>query len=96
MVTYVSLINLTDQGIQKIKESPSRLNQAKKLARKYGVKFKQTLYTVGPYDIICILEGPDDDAINAFALAAAQNGNVRTTSMRAYTPAEMTELTKGI
>ena len=96
MVTYVSLINLTDQGIQNIKESPSRLNQAKKLARKYRVKFKQTLYTVGPYDIICILEGPDDDAINAFALAAAQNGNVRTTSMRAYTPAEMTELTKGI
>ncbi len=96
MVTYVSLINLTDQGIQNIKESPTRLNQAKKLGRKYGVKIKQTLYTVGPYDLIAILEGPDDDAINAFALAAAQNGNVRTTSMRAYTPAEMIELTKGL
>ena len=94
MVTYVSLINFTNQGIRNIKRSTSRLKQSQKLAAKFGVKLVSAHYTVGPYDVVAILEGEDDASINAFALAVGKNGNVRTMTMRAFTPEEMAAITK--
>ncbi len=51
-------------------------------------------YTVGPYDAVVVMEAEDDADMNAFALAVGKNGNVRTTSMRAFTPEEMAAITK--
>ena len=36
MPTYVSLINYTDQGIRNVKDSPKRLDAAKKLLKDLG------------------------------------------------------------
>ena len=88
MPTYVSLLNFTDQGIRNVKESPQRADSAAELAQKYGGSV-QLYWTVGPYDLVAILEAPDDESATAFLLEATSLGNVRSTTLRAYDREEM-------
>ena len=41
MPTYISLLRFTQQGVQKIKESPARLDAAKKAFKALGGELKQ-------------------------------------------------------
>ena len=88
MPTYVSLLNWTDQGIRNVKESLQRADSAAELAQKHGATL-QVYWTVGPYDLLGILEAPDDESATAFLLETASGGNVRTTTLRAYDREEM-------
>ena len=89
--TYVSLMNFTDQGISNVKESPQRADSAAELAQKHGGSV-QLYWTVGPYDLVAILEAPDDESATAFLLEAASLGNVRSTTLRAYDREEMSSI----
>jgi len=84
MGKYVLLTNWTEQGIKNVKESPKRLDAAKSLAKKLGGEFKKFYMTTGAYDMIVILDLPDDDAAAKFALTLAMAGNVRTTTLKAF------------
>jgi uncharacterized protein with GYD domain len=83
MPTYISLLNFTDQGIKTVKETIQRADSAAELAQKQGGSL-QVYWTVGPYDLVAILEAPDDESATAFLLEAGSRGNVRTTTLRAY------------
>ena len=63
MTTFVSLINLTDQGIRNVKESPNRFEAFKNMAAKHGVTVKAVYYTVGEFDMIVIVEGNEQSVI---------------------------------
>jgi uncharacterized protein with GYD domain len=89
MVTYVSLMNFTDQGLRSVKDTVKRASAASEAAKKYGVTMRDILWTNGQYDIVCTLEANDDASIAAFSLAVAVQGNVRAESLRAYTKDEM-------
>ena len=89
MPTYVTLINWTEQGIKNFKDSASRAKEAEELMGKLGVRFKSILWTVGPYDIVSIVEADDEEGATAALLALGSQGNVRTTTMRAYDAEEM-------
>ena len=89
MPTYVALMNWTDQGVRTVGDTVYRREQADALAEKHGAKIEQVYWTVGPYDIVTILEAPDDESATAFFLEAASLGNVRTTTLRAYDREEM-------
>jgi uncharacterized protein with GYD domain len=84
MPTYVLLINFTDQGIRNVKDSPQRRDAAAALAEQMGAKFKEVYWTLGSYDLVTIVEAPDDETVTAFALAAGSQGNIRTTTLRAF------------
>jgi uncharacterized protein with GYD domain len=84
MALYVTLYNFTDQGIRGIKESPGRLTAGIKAAESAGMKVLGAYYTQGPYDLVVVSEAGDEDAAAAFALRMAAQGNVRTTTMRAW------------
>ena len=84
MPTYVSLINWTGEGIRNVKETVDRAARADELAQKHGGRFERLYWTVGPYDIVAILEAPDDESATAFLLELGSLGNVRTTTLRAY------------
>lgn len=83
MPTYIILINYTDQGIRNVKESPKRLDAAKKLLKSMGGEFKQFYLTMGAYDLATIVEAPNDEAIAKFALVVGSLGNIRTTTLKA-------------
>ena len=83
MATYISLLNFTDQGIRNIKDSPDRFGAFKALAEKLGVTVKSFHYTVGHYDMVVIVEGPEEAATTAL-LKVGSLGNVRSETLRAF------------
>ncbi len=89
MPTYVTLINWTNQGIRTVRETLDRADRAAELAQKHGASLERLYWTVGPYDLVGILEAPDEESATAFALEAGSGGAVRTTTLRAYDREEM-------
>ena len=88
MATYVVLAGFTDQGIRNVKDSPDRLGVFRASAEKLGVKLKSAYYTVGAFDIVVVLEG-SDEAVMSTLLKLGTLGNVRTQTLRAFSPEEM-------
>ena len=84
MPTYISLINWTDQGIRTVKDSPKRLDAAKKALKEMGAELKAFYMTQGSYDAALILQAPNDEVLAKFLLKIGSAGNVRTTTLRAY------------
>lgn len=89
MPTYITLMNWTDQGVRSAKDTVQRRDQADALAQKHGVSIEQVYWTVGPYDLVTIVEAPDDESATAMLLELATGGNLRTTTLRAYGHDEM-------
>jgi len=88
MPTYISLIQFTQQGIASIKESPKRIDAARKAYEQAGGKLKDFYLLMGEYDIVTISEAPNDEAAAKIALSLGAKGNVRTRTSRAFTEAE--------
>ena len=88
MSHFITLIRYTQQGATKIKESPARLDAAKKAAEKAGGKIHAWYLTMGKYDAVIISEFPNDEASAKFMLATGALGNVTTQTMKAFTEGE--------
>ncbi len=84
MGIYIALTNWTEQGIKSIKDSPGRVDGARALAKKYGCEMTHFFMTIGPYDMVAMLEAPDDDSAAEFMLALSSSGNIRTTTLKAF------------
>jgi uncharacterized protein with GYD domain len=89
MPTYVTLMNWTDQGVRTVRDTVHRREQADELAQKHGAKIEQVYWTVGPYDIVAIVQAPDDESATSMLLELGSAGNLRTTTLRAYDSEEM-------
>jgi len=89
MPTYVVLENWTEQGLQAFRESPTRLDAANESMRRFGARIKDAYWTMGPYDIVSVIEAPDDETISALLLNDASKGNVRPITMRAFSREDM-------
>lgn len=92
MPTYVSLLSWTDQGIKGFRDTADRLQAAEQLMEKLGMKLHAIYWTQGPYDLVAISEAPDDETGTAFLLALGSQGNVRSTTMRAFDRDEMARI----
>ena len=92
MVTYVVLGNFTDQGARNVKDSPKRADAFKGMAKTFGVTVKEIVWTQGRYDIVTILEAPDEVAAMSLSLSLSALGNVRTETLRAFSAADMTTI----
>jgi len=88
MATYLSLLRYTEQGIRNVKESPARLDAAKKAFQAVGGELKQFFLTMGRYDAVIVSEAPDDETAAKIALSFGSLGNIRTETMRAFTEGE--------
>ena len=85
MPHYVTLLRYTQQGITKVKESPARLDAARKAAEKAGGKIHAWYLTMGRYDAVFISEFPDDETCASFALSVGSLGSVTTETLKAFT-----------
>jgi uncharacterized protein with GYD domain len=94
MPTYVVLYKLTDQGIRNIKESPQRIEAGIKGFEAMGGKLLGFYSVMGEYDFVAIGEAPSDEVGMAFMLAQGSQGNVRTTTLKAFTKEEFAEVVK--
>ncbi len=92
MTTYICLANWTQQGIENIKDSPGRLDAARGLFEEQGITLRDFYMTVGQYDFAFTLEASDDAALAKSLLTVAQGGNVRTTTLRAFSEGEYRDI----
>lgn len=92
MPTFVCSLGWTEQGIKAVKDAPKRAKAARTLAKKVGVTIKQVYMTTGDHDLMVILEAANGDNVAKFAMSLGMQGNVRTSTVRAWTEAEMEKL----
>ncbi len=88
MATFVCLLNYTDQGIRNIKESPARLDAAKRAFQAAGGELKQWYLAMGRHDAVIVAEAPDDETVAKLLLSIGALGNVRTETLRVFTESE--------
>jgi uncharacterized protein with GYD domain len=84
---FVVLGNWTEQGIKKVADVPERIKETHRMVEKAGGKM-QLFYTAGKYDFVTIVEIPKDDDMMSIMLCLGSMGNIRTTTMKAWTEAE--------
>lgn len=89
MATYVCLVTFTDTGIRNLRGTTARARVFQEKMEKLGIHIKQTLWTVGTYDIVHFFDAPDDTTAAVVAFTLSSLGNVRTNTMRAFDAAEM-------
>jgi uncharacterized protein with GYD domain len=92
MPTYIMLANWTDRGAQQIKDSPRRLETAKRALIEMGGEFKAFYMTMGQYDLIGVYEAPDDAVAARFTLLLGMLGTVRTQTLKAFPEAAYREI----
>ena len=95
MASYIVLMNWTDQGIKSAKESPDRAAAFSKVCEGLGVRMVGVQWTVGAYDVVGMLEGPED-GVTAALLKLGSAGNVHTQTLRAYSADEFKEMLRKI
>lgn len=88
---FVVLGNWTDQGIRKVTDVPKRAKETHDMVTKAGGKM-QLFYTMGKYDFTSIIEVPKDEDLMAILLCLGSMGNIRTTTMKAWSESEASKL----
>ena len=88
MATYIMLVKYTQKGIENIKQSPTRLDGAKKAFKAMGAEMKEFYLVTGRYDIVIVVEAPDAETVAKCALNLSSKNNVTTETFRAFTENE--------
>jgi len=84
VTTYILLLNWTDQGIKTVRDSPKRLDAARKALAAMGGSFKEFYMTMGEYDMVAVCEAPDDAVAARFVLQIGSTGNIRSRTLKAF------------
>ncbi len=96
MAKYLLLSRFTPQGLQNIKDGPSRLDAARQTLEGLGAKLEDFYLTLGEYDAVVILEAPSDEVVARASLAIGAQGNVRIQTLRAFTEDEYKKLASSL
>ena len=94
MPTYISLMKNTDRGIKDIKNAPQRIAEARKAIEASGGKLIGFYLVMGEYDYVAIAEATSEESAMTFLLGLGSAGNVRTTTLRAFTTEELAQMVK--
>ncbi len=97
MATYLIQFGFTQKGIENIRESPARVETAKKTVRALGGEVKVFYATLGgEFDTLFIVEAPDDRKVGEMALAIASRGFVRTRTHRLFSDEEFRSIVSAL
>lgn len=92
MSAYISLINFTDQGARNAKDTVDRALAFDKLLVSLGGRKIGVWWTMGQYDLVYVFEAPDDAAAVTALASVSKLGNVRTSTMRAFSEEESAKI----
>ena len=88
MPTYIIQSQWTDQGIRNVKESATRLDLGKKKLKEMGGDIKAFYLTTGSYDMLAVVDVPDDATLARHLLWLGAQGNLRRQTVKAFTEDE--------
>ena len=84
MAKYSVLANWTDQGIRSVKDSAKRLDAGFALVRQQGCVYENFFMTIGSFDMVSVVEAPDDETLAKHLLTLGAEGNLRTITLKAF------------
>ena len=87
MPTFVMLTNLTSEGVQTLKNNPSRVQEVNKEVEQLGVTVQDQWATLGQFDFVTIIEAPDDATMAKVSVELGSRGTMSTQTLAAI-PAE--------
>ena len=96
MPTYIGLVKLTEQGMRNVKETTKRAKSFREMAEQVGLKVRELLWTMGRYDIVLVVDAPDDETMSRVTLRLGMMGNAKTETLKAFSAQEMDEILKGL
>jgi uncharacterized protein with GYD domain len=94
MPNYIILLRLTDEGIKNIKGAPERVEEGIKSFEAMGGKVTGFYVTMGEYDYVAVGEAPNDETLMRFLFGLRSLGNVRSTTLKAWTKEAYAEMLK--
>jgi uncharacterized protein with GYD domain len=89
MATFITTIRFTEKGLEGIRKTGKRATAFKAAAKKMGVRVTGIYWTLGSFDGVIIFEAPDDETATAAILSLSAQGNVTTTTARAFGAGEI-------
>lgn len=96
MSKYVILANWTDQGVQQATDTIKRADQFKAAVQQAGGSVDLLVWTMGRYDVVSIIDLPDDETASKVALKVAKMGSIRSETLRAFTADEVAGIISGL
>jgi uncharacterized protein with GYD domain len=96
MPTYICLLRWTSKGLENIKDSPSRVDAARKTIELAGATLKEFFMVTGQYDMVITVEAPDDTVVAKAVLSIASKGTIQSETMRAFTESEYRTILSGL
>jgi uncharacterized protein with GYD domain len=93
MATYITLLRWTQRGAERLKDSPKRLDAGRKAFKKVGAEIKDVYMTMGRYDLVCVIEAPDDETAARALLSLGAQGNIQSETLKAFTEDEYRKIT---
>ena len=92
MATYIVLGDWTEQGVANFEETVDRYDAGLSQMEALGVTVKDRYWTLGTHDQVSVIDAPTDEALAAAMLKVTALGNIRTTTLRAFSADEMRAL----
>lgn len=94
MTTYVRLIKFTTKGANTVKDFAARKSEARRIMEANGAKSIATYVTLGSYDMVSVIEAPDDKTALKISAAISALGNLTAETLPAVTAEEFEKLVK--
>ena len=96
MPTYIALLKWTQPGIATVKDSPARLDAGRDAFKKAGAEIKDVYLTLGRYDLVCVIDAPDDETLARVMLQLGSAGNVQTETLKAFSEDQYRSIIRSI
>ena len=95
MATYIMMMKFVNPGVDSIKGAKAGRAAGKRAAKALGITWKQQYLVMGEYDVITIVEAPNDEVVAKFALMG-MTGTLSIHTLRAFTESEADKLISGL
>ena len=89
MANYIVLGSFTDQGLRAVRDTAKRAEDIRGMGKKVKVAVKEVYWTLGQFDVVLVVEAPDEASVTTFSLSVCALGNVRYQTLRAFSADEM-------
>jgi len=94
--SYIMLIKWTQAGIEKVKDTPQRIERTRNTIKSVGGELKELYFTFGRYDIVAIAEAPSDEAMGKAVLIIGSAGAASIETLKAFPETNGIEIIRGL
>jgi uncharacterized protein with GYD domain len=83
MTTYILLGTLTDEGAEKLRQHPEWVDEVRADLENTGVRVIAQYAVLGPYDIVTIVDAPDNRSVVRVSAQLNLRGSLKITTLPA-------------